>query len=196
MKVATFLFLVSFLYAGCQRKVITNKRYFDLDSLVNSQVAYLSRSKASLKKEATILGKSSTSVNTLDSTSWSHELDVFRQLDLINLPIYSDVYLIKNGAKDSKSNLLIRSFDAPANSAVPYLRLFYQTSPARLKKLEAHYQKTNSLYHTQRKLVMHFDDTAGKALLTSFFIEGDQKMIFSDSVQYTIRAEIQLTKIL
>jgi hypothetical protein len=196
MRLASLLFMVLLLAFGCQRKGATTKRYFDLDSLINSQVTNLSRSKASLKKEASILGKSSTSINALDSTSWSHELDVFRQLDLINLPIYSDVYEIKNGTKDSKSNLLIRSFEAPANSAVPYLRLFYQTSPARLKKLEAQYREANSLYNTQRKLVMYFDDSAVKALLTRFLIEGTQKMIFSDSVQYTIRAEIQLTKIL
>jgi hypothetical protein len=196
MRLASLLFMVLLLAFGCQRKGATTKRYFDLDSLINSQVTNLSRSKASLKKEASISGKSSTSINALDSTSWSHELDVFRQLDLINLPIYSDVYEIKNGTKDSKSNLLIRSFEAPANSAVPYLRLFYQSSPARLKKLEAQYREANSLYNTQRKLVMYFDDSAGKALLTRFLIEGTQKMIFSDSVQYTIRAEIQLTKIL
>ncbi len=196
MKVASLLFTVLLLSVGCQKKVANSKRYFDMDSLVNSHVAYLSRSKASLKKEASISGKSSASANTLDSTSWSHELDVFRQLDLINLPIYSDVYEIKNGTKDSKSNLLIRSFEAPANSAVPYLRLFYQTSPTRLKKLEAQYQATNSLYYTQRKLVMYFDDTAGQSLLTGFLIEGAQKMILSDSVHYTIRAEIQPSKTL
>lgn len=196
MKVVSLLFLVIITSVGCQRKVVTHKRYFDLDSLVTAQVAYLGRSKASLKKEASISGKSSTSVNTLDSASWSHELDVFRQLDLINLPVYSDAYEVRNGIKDSKSNLLIHSFDAPANSAVPYLKLFYQTSPARLKKLEAQYQATNSLYSTKRTLIMYFDDTAGKALLKSFSIEGAQKMILSDSVHYFIRAEVQPTKIL
>lgn len=191
MKIASFLFFIVLLAMGCQQQEVKRKRYFDLDSLVSAQVVYLSKSKASLKKEATISGRSSSSVNTLDSTAWSHELDVFRQLDLINRPIYSDVYNTKDGVKDSKSNLLIRSYEAPANSAVPYLRLFYQTTPARLKKLEALYQETNSLYNSQRKLEMYFDDTTGKPCLIGFLVEGHQKMILSDSVHYTIQAEIQ-----
>lgn len=191
MKIASFIFFIVLLAVGCQKQEVKSKRYFDLDSLVSAQVVYLSKSKASLKKEATISKKSSSSVNALDSTAWSHELDVFRQLDLINRPIYSDVYYIKDGAKDSKSNLLIRSYEAPANSTVPYLRLFYQTTPSRLKKLEALYRETNSLYNSQRKLEMYFDDATGKPYLTGFFIEGHQKMILSDSVHYTIQAEIQ-----
>lgn len=195
MKIGFLLFFIVLLAMGCQQQEVKRKRYFDLDSLVSSQVVYLSKSKASLKKEATISDKSSSSVNMLDSTAWSHELDVFRQLDLINRPIYSDVYNTKDGVKDSKSNLLIRSYEAPANSTVPYLRLYYQTTTARLKKLEALYQEANSLYNSQRKLEMYFDDTSGKPYLTGFFIEGDQKMILSDSVHYTIQGEIQLANI-
>ncbi len=191
MKIASLLFCIVLVAVGCQKQEVKSKRYFDLDSLVNAQVDYLSQSKASLKKEATISDKSSSSVNSLDSTTWSHELDVFRQLDLINRPIYSDVYSMTDGEKDLKSNLLIRSYEASANSPVPYLRLYYQTIPSRLKKLEALYQETNSLYNSQRKLEMYFDDTTGKSYLAGFFIEGDQKMILSDSVHYTIRAEIQ-----
>jgi hypothetical protein len=195
MKIASSLFIIVLLAMGCQQQEIKSKRYFDMDSLVSAQVVYLSKSKASLKKEATISDKSSSSVNTLDSTDWSHELDVFRQLDLINRPIYSDVYVISDGGKDSKSNLLVRAYEAPANSTVPYLRLFYQTTPARLKRLEALYQETNSLYNSTRKLEMYFDDATGKPCLTGFFVDGHQKMILSDSVYYTIRAEIQLANI-
>jgi hypothetical protein len=193
MKIATFVIVL--LAVGCQTQAIKRKRYFDLDSLVSAQVVYLSKSKASLIKNATISEKSSSSINTLDSTAWSHELDVFRQLDLINRPIYSDVYDFKDGVKDSKSNLLIRSYEAPSNSAVPYLRLYYQATPARLKKLEAFYQETNSLYKSHRKLEMYFDDNVGKPYLIGFEIEGDQKMILSDSIHYTIRAEIQSANI-
>jgi hypothetical protein len=191
MKIASFLFFVVSLTVGCQQQQVKSKRYFDLDSLVSAQVIYLSKSKASLKKEATISGKSSSSVNALDSTAWSHELDVFRQLDLINRPIYSDVYDTREGEKDSKSNLLIRAYEATANSTVPYLRLFYQTTPARLKKLEALYLETNSLYNSQRKLEMYFDDSSGKPYLTGYLIDGHQKMILGDSVHYTIQVEIQ-----
>jgi hypothetical protein len=189
MRVLALLFF-AVLVSGCQKQKVITKRYLDVDSLVNAQVKYLSQSKASLKKEATIGGKTSSSTNALDSTAWSHELDVFRQLDLINRPIYRDVYEVKDGVKDSKSNLLITSYEAPTNSPVPYLRLYYQNSPTRLKKLEALYQETNSLYGSQRKLEMYFDDTTGKPYLKGYLIEGNQKMMLSDSVHYAIRSEV------
>lgn len=191
MRVVSFLLVIGLLTASCQEQKVNGKRYFDLDSLVSAQVIYLSKSKASLKKEATILEKSGSSTTILDSTAWSNELDVFRQLDVINRPMYRDAYEIKDGTKDSKSNLLVRSYEAKVHSAVPYLRLLYQDNSSRLKKLEALYQETNSLYGSQRKLEMYFDDIKGKPHLTGFFIEGDQKMILSDSVHYTIRTKIQ-----
>ncbi len=190
MRVLVFLLFVGLGFSGCQQEKAKEKRYLDMDSLVNAQVNYLSQSKASAKKEATIADKTSSSTNILDSTAWSHELDVFRQLDLINRPIYRDVYKVKEGVKDSKSNLLITSYEAPNNSPVPYLRLYYQDSPARLKKLEALYQETNSLYRSQRKLEIYFDDTTGKPYLKGYLIEGNQKMMLSDSVHYTIRTEV------
>jgi len=190
MRLVIFLLFVGIGFSGCRQEKVKEKRYLDMDSLVNAQVFYLSQSKASLKKEATIGDKTSSSTNALDSTAWSHELDVFRQLDLINRPIYRDVYEVKEGVKDSKSNLLITSYEAPINSPVPYLRLYYQNSTTRLKKLEALYQETNSLYGSHRKLEMYFDDSNGKPYLKGYLIEGNQKMMLSDSVHYAIRTEV------
>lgn len=189
MRVLVFVLFVG-LVSGCQKQKSNAKRYLDMDSLVNVQVKYLTQSKATLEKKATIGDKTSSSTAVPDSTSWSHELDVFRQLDLINRPIYRDVYVVSDGVKDSKSNLLIKSFDAPANSSVPYLRLYYQDTPTRLKKIEALYQETNALYGSQRKLEMLFDDTTGKPCLKGYLIIGNQKMILSDSVHYTIKSEV------
>ena len=190
MRIIVFLLFIGVSFSRCQHEKVNEKRYLDMDSLVNVQVHYLNQLKASLKKEATIDNKTSSSTNALDSTAWSHELDVFRQLDLINRPIYRDVYKVKDGLKDAKSNLLIRSYEATADSPVPYLLLYYQDTPTRLKKLEALYQETNSLYGSQRKLEMYFDDTSGNPHLTGFAIQGNQKMMLSDSVHYAIRSEV------
>jgi hypothetical protein len=183
-------FFVALISMGCQKQLVKKKAYVDFDSLINKQVAFLKTSNASLRKEAIIGDQTSSSSAIPDSTAWSHELDVFRQLDLINRPVYQNAYTIKDGVKDSKSNLLIRSFEAPADAAVPYLRLYYQDTPLRLKKLEALYQETNSLYRSQRKLEMYFDDSRGPSYLKGYLIEGDQKMILTDSVHYAIRSEI------
>jgi hypothetical protein len=166
------------------------KRYLDVDSLMNAQVAVLTKSKASLTKKAVIGLRKDSSSTVPDSSAWSQELDVFRQLDLINRPIYRDVYEIKDKMKDSKSNLLIYALEARSKSPIPYLRLYYQDRSSRLKKLEAVYQESNSLYGSHRLLKMYFDDSTGRPSLTGYSIEGDQKMILSDSVHYAITARI------
>jgi len=192
MRVIAVLISVVLVVSGCKQQVIKEKRYLNVDSLISSQIDYLSNAKASLTKEAAIGDKTSVSTTLLDSTSWSHELDVFRQLDLINRPTFRDAYVVTDRVKDAKSNLLIRSYEAPAGSPVPYLRLYYMETPLRLKRLEAFYQETNSLYRSQRKLAMYFEGDPGKPYLKSYSIEGDQKLMLSDSVHYTIQAKITL----
>jgi hypothetical protein len=190
MRSISFLVLIGLISVSCQEKRVVEKRYLDLDSLMNAQVAILSKSKVSLTKKAVIGLKKDSSITVPDSSAWSQELDVFRQLDLINRPIYRDVYQINDKMKDSKSNLLIYSLEARSKSPIPYLRLYYQDTPSRLKKLEAVYQESNSLYASHRLLKMYFDDTTGRPSLTGYLIEGDQKMILSDSIHYTITAHI------
>ena len=192
MRVIGLLLCIGLFASGCQKQVVKDKRYVDLDSLINVQVAHLNKSKATLKKVVSIDGKNDSSSNVLDSTAWSHELDVFRQLDLINRPIYRDAYDVKDGVKDSKSNLLIRSYESSSTATVPYIRLYYQDSPSRLKKIEALYQETNSLYVSQRILKMYFDDGTGMPYLTGYSIEGHQKMMLNESVKYTIKSVITL----
>ena len=192
MRVIGLLLCIGLFASGCQKQVVKDKRYVDLDSLINVQVAHLNQLKATLKKAVIIDGKMDSSSNVLDSAAWSHELDVFRQLDLINRPIYRDAYDVKDGVKDSKSNLLIRSYESSSTATVPYIRLYYQDSPSRLKKIEALYQETNSLYVSQRILKMYFDDGTGMPYLTGYSIEGHQKMMLNDSVKYTIKSVITL----
>ena len=192
MRFIGLLLCIGLFESGCQKQVVKHKRYIDIDSLINVQVAHLNQLTATLKKVVTIDGKNDSSSNVLDSAAWSHELDVFRQLDLINRPIYRDAYIVKDGIKDSKSNLRIRSYESLSAATVPYIRLFYQDSPARLKKIEALYQETNSLYVSQRILKMYFDDATGKPYLTGYSIEGHQKMMLSDSVKYIIKSVIIL----
>ena len=192
MKFSVFLFFIGLGLSGCQQQRVTGKRYLNMDSLINEQVYYLTHFNASLNKEAVIGNNRSSSTSKLDSTTWSYELDVFRQLDLINRPIYRDVYQVTDRVKDPKSNLLIKSYEAQSGSPVPYLRVYYLDTPLRMKRLEALYQENNALYGSQRKLEMYFDGEPGRPFLKGYLIEGNQKMMLSDSVHYAIHSEVVL----
>ena len=60
----------------------------------------------------------------------------------------------------------------------------------RVRKIEAEYNARNALYKSTRLLTLEFEEVEGKSRLTSYAVDGGQKMFLDDSVQYTIDAAI------
>jgi hypothetical protein len=176
--------------AACnQTNLKYDKPYFDFDSLVNIQIKKISHIKDSIRKDAVIDGKQDHSSFVIDSTRLAHEWDVFRQLDVINKPLYKGNYEITEG-KDTKSNLQVRTYQSKIKSPVPFVRFYFQNEFKNIKKIESNYQEENALYFTKRDLMMELDDLSGEPLIKSYSITGSQKMILSDSVKFSIRGSI------
>src|SRR5690606_11494716 len=79
-----WLVLLVLLLAACERKAQRRAQaFYDLDSLLNTQITRLVELQPSLEKEAVINGESEKVVlRDLDSASWAREFEIFRQLDL------------------------------------------------------------------------------------------------------------------
>jgi len=184
-----FLFFAVVMLAGCNKQNQTyDKRYFDFDSLINVQVNLLAKAKPTLTKIVMLDGKTDQSSHAVDSALLAQELDVFHQLDLINKPLYTNAYQILDEERDTRSNLTIRRYQAKAPSPIAFVTFYYHADFKQIKKIESVYQETNSLYSTERHLQLNFDDTTGVMLLSSYKLMGSQKMILSDSVQFSIEA--------
>lgn len=183
------LLFIIFLAACKQANLKYDKPYFDFDSLVNIQIKKISHTKDSIRKYAVIDGKQDHTSFIIDSTKLAHEWDVFRQLDVINKPLYKGNYEITEG-KDTKSNLQVRTYQSKIKSPVPFVRFYFQNEFKNLKKIESNYQEENALYFTERDLMMELDDLSGEPLIKSYSITGSQKMILSDSVKFSIRGSI------
>jgi hypothetical protein len=182
--------ILMLLVLSCNKKASVAKMY-DVDSLVNAQVNFLSSKKARLHKTASIEGQKDDSVYIpTDTIAWRNELDIFSQLQVINKPINRQFYIIDDGLFDPSSNLTVKAFSATENLPVRYLRIFYQESIAKPRKIEALYDDHNALYKSGRVLQMEFRQIDNKSVLTSYAIEGGQKMILGDSVSFFIRGEI------
>jgi hypothetical protein len=184
------LFLVTscvFIFSSCNRaNQKYDKAYFDFDSLINVQVSELVKVKMMIKKKSIVNGKSDDSSFVPDSLKLANELDIFRQVDLINKPLFRKSYEIRVGEKDTKSNLMISSYISRSPSPVPFVKFYYQPSPKVLKKIEAVFHEENALYDTRRNLTMEFDDSNGLILLRSYQLSGMQKMILSDTVEFSV----------
>ena len=177
---------------SCSNERIKPAGLYNIDSLIVTQIDYLIAHKATMRKETTLNGieKISTTIpkNAMD---WKNELAIFSELDVINKPINKGAYTIENHA-DIKSNLQVQAFNTTADLPVKYLRVYYQHSLNKIRKIEAQYNEANTLYTSARFLAMEFEDSFDKTILTSYSIKGGQKMFLDDTVRYTIDVSINL----
>jgi len=194
-RIVFLIFSLVFFLSACNRSNLKyDKPYFDFDSLINVQVAELLKAQSTIGKKSIVNGKQDDSSFVPDSLSLANELDVFRQLDLINKPLYRNTYEIKDGEKDTRSNLLIRTYTAKSPSPVPYVKFYYRPSSLDLKKIESVYHEENTLYATRRNLLLEFDDISGTPVLSGYQLSGTQKMILNDTVNFSVNVSFSPDK--
>lgn len=179
--------------SSCYTKESKERLYYPVDSLINAQVEYLYQSKALLSKSAEIDGvEEASSFIPKDSTAWANELDIFAELNVINSRGSAKSYVVESGVKDPNSNLSIRSFTGKGTLPVVYLKVFYLEIPSRIRRIESLYQEENSLVKGSRLLILEFQEINKQIVLTSYSIEGSQKMFLGESVKFSIKGTITL----
>lgn len=196
--VVLLLVIISF---SCSNRQKSNSSLFNVDSLLQAQVRYLSTDHAGLIKTSSLEDASSSiSFTPKDTAEWKSELEIFSVIHLINKPINRNSYEIEDQL-DSKSNLSVRAFvikpsmpDDEKDLPIEYLKIYYQDSPGKIRKIEAQYREASMMYKTVQILSMEFQPIKDKMILTSYSISGGQKMFMGDSVQYIINTSVTLSK--
>ncbi len=177
---------------ACNQTKEEKAYYLNIDSLIQHQIEYLIKERASVSKMAVMNGLRQDSVFTpTDSAAWARELDIFKEIGSINKPINRGNYEVTDGLPDDASNLTVRQLTAISELPIAYVKTFYQDVPAKLRKIEALYYQENSLLRSKRILTMEFTDLYNKNILTSYSVEGGQKMFVGDSVHFTIKGSIR-----
>lgn len=175
---------------SCEEKKERYRRYYDIDSLIESQVHYLSSQKISLTKRTRLDEKfDSIQIAASDTVLWSKELEVFKQLNVINTPIYAPSYRVTI-LPDANSNLTAKVITSTRKLALQYLKIYYQGNILNLRKIEALYREENLLYCSSRKLSMEFENIYNKITLINYSIEGSQKMFLRDSVKFFLKGRV------
>ena len=189
-KGAFLLFFLAYTLFSCrdERQPAT---FYPIDSLISAQVDHLTNIKAALFKEALLDGKSDTVTYVPgDSLAWSNELGIFRELDILNKPVNKGSYLVNDGLIDPGSNLTIKAFTGLKKLPIVYLKIFYQGTLDKPRKIEALYEEENALYQSSRLLSMHFEQVGDETVLTRYSIKGGQKIVFGDSAAFYIAGRV------
>jgi hypothetical protein len=160
---------------------------------LNGQVQYLTQAKASLSKKASIDEKAELKAFVpKDTAAWKFELDVFAQLNDINKPANIGKYRTAFAVKDSNSNLLIYTMESTEKLPVSFLKVYYLDNLSNIRKIEGVYREESSLLSSTRHLLMEFQNINNKIVLTSYSMNGGQKMLLGDSVQFLVQGTITL----
>ncbi len=185
-----FGWIITLLLAGCAQETKNTTKYFDFDRLIDDQIILLANNHRQLKKSASLGETPKDTVFRPSTEEWKRELEAFRLLETINKPAFQNLYHIDNALSDTKSNLKIRQFSSE-KSRIARIRLFYHNDLTQLKKIECVVFRQNFLYASSDQLTLQFDDIEGRIALTEYTMHGYQKMLFSDTVRFTVQGSIE-----
>jgi hypothetical protein len=158
------------------------EEYYDVAGLLVQQRETLAAQQARLIKKVVYNGQAETDTLLLNQESLEQELQLFNEID-INKPVLSGRYrktVLQKGAYE----VTRYQADEPEELRVNFLEVYRQHN--QVQRLEALFSDRNLLYNSTRKLTLHLNE---RLLPLTYNIEGIQKMIFKDSVAYSIEGQ-------
>lgn len=157
--------------------------YFDVDSLFTDQVYLLDG--VSFNKSAIIDGKSEKAQVIFDTTAWQKELAMYIGLDINKAALVGAYELTEEDTTTGKS--ISYRIKQPDEAGVQWMQVT-QNTDGKVTGFEALFLEENALYQNQRKLSATFSIENGNSVLEAYRIEGYQKILLKDTVNYTIEA--------
>lgn len=191
-----FLFLsIALLFSGaCDRPENDNAKpapgpnqYFDVAGFVEKQIELLNQEKPRAEKQVIENGKS-TETKTLTNVNWRKELELFTELDL-NKPAFRNAYNVQ--VQDS-AGFTHHTYRRKPDAEGTVLFLAVTINPQQqVHHLKAVRQNQNTLIYTRQEMQLWCDTKKGKTRVVSYQIQGLQKPVIFDSLQYVIFTKIR-----
>lgn len=162
--------------------------YYDINGLVDRQIKLLVSASPSILKKAIIDGHEEESkIQPQDSAHWAKELIIFKSAD-INRSMLSDSYIISESS-NSRIKTITYTSKYPDDTEVDALSVELDNDQKPMK-IRAILDNQNELFKSAKTLEVKFKDVNGQKLISSYSIEGWQKMISKDSAAYLIEADL------
>jgi hypothetical protein len=190
MRNILIILVIAVTAASCENTAEESRRfsaYYDIDSLINSQLILLSGMTVRVNKGAKLNSRTDTSSYKADSLQLAQELSAFRKAN-INKPANEGLYTKKVSSQDSLHRVEYFPVDEKEDLEVRYVNLLFKDG--RLMKMEAHVVEDHWLYDSNRILTLAMSDKNEPAFINYYKIKGSQKMIFRDRVNFVVEGSI------
>lgn len=177
-----------FLAVSCRQEETRDdapKVYYDLKGFIENQILYLNEKKPEVSKTA-VLG-SKREVSETREVDWKKELELFIQAD-INKPSYRQSYeVVGNGPLHYEYRL------KPGNDLpVAYLKIDTDSVLKQPLHVEALIRTKNKIYNSEKKVVLNARKHNCLLEVSSYEVNGYQKLIFVERKEFGIRGQIGL----
>ena len=191
----TAIYLLSFLWLlsacsisrGDQREGPKIDAYFDLAGLIQQQVQSLSVITPRVYKQAVI--DSQREEQELDTVNWEKELNIFSKAD-INKPRLLSQYQTTTYTNDA-GNKVTKHQNVEENvSGVIKMEIVENPASQKLLSIYIETREYNTLFTSEVEMEMNFEEKENEPRLTSYTINGFEKVILKDTMHYSIKVKI------
>jgi hypothetical protein len=163
--------------------------YFDVQGFLDRQMQHLNQVQPEVHK--TVLDQQGEEERqTVRHLNWERELELFREVDL-NRPALRDYFTVTRHTDPATGHTTERYERVPgAYTNIRYLEVELDAN-RQLRHLQAATQQDNALFYTQRQLQLSTNAVQGQPRLSHYRVSGVQKLILTDSVHYTLEAQVR-----
>jgi hypothetical protein len=155
---------------------------------LDRQVLYLQAEQPAVRKSGYDL-EGLIETETVETVNWNRELEFFREVDL-NRPALRDFFTITRHTDPATGHSIERYERVPgAGTRIHFLQVEMDAGQ-QLRQLKAATEQNNPLFYTQRNLQLTCTPSPDQSRISSYTVTGVQKLIFTDSAHYTLKAEV------
>lgn len=162
------------------------KKYFDLDSLMQSQMEQLESLNPTVNKSITIDDKQEE--KTVKNVDWNNELSVFFNSD-INKPKLLDQYKTKKTTNGSEL-LLSYNFIKKGATGVQKMQITKDENTKHIQSVEIESLERNAIFSSHKNIDLIFKDNR----LTSYSMNGFDKVAMRDTMWYDLEGVLGYLK--
>ena len=175
--------------AACEQpvphKTAASDGYYNLAAYVQRETQRLQAEQPAVLKSVTTEREPAETLQ-LNNLDWAEELSIFAEAD-ISKPTLREYYTRQEQLLPDGTTAV--TYVKEENAEAPVERLYLELTPDQhLRYLEATLLDQNILFYSRRKAILEANPLNGN--LATYRVDGVQKLIFSDSLHYSVQANL------